>query len=79
MSLYTVRSPGYKIIKFDGDLNPVETYETGLDACTCPAHKFPCRHVTILGLFLETQRVDSGWLFDWEGGKRWLPPLENDQ
>lgn len=75
-SLYTVRTgESYQVLKFDEDLEHLETYSTSAEGCTCPAgHMDTCRHRQILGLFLETDRVNSGWFVDWDRTK-WHNPI----
>lgn len=76
-ALYTVRT-GYTVTKFSPDLDPLEVYSTSAEGCTCPAGHAPtCRHRQILQAFLEADRVDSGWMVNWDKTE-WIPPLENE-
>lgn len=79
MPLYNVKSQmpnEFVVTKFDDDLNVESSYllisnSDGL-VCECPAGVRPsCRHRDMLPLFVKYNRVNSGWVIDWDGGKEW--------
>jgi len=45
--------------------------------CNCPAHKPWCRHCEILRLFQGEQRVNSGWMYNYDQ-KTWIQPITNE-
>jgi hypothetical protein len=72
MSLYNIKAngKGYKITKFDEELNPLTTYTVGSLGCGCPAGIKPhCRHRQMLPLFQATGRVNTGWFYEFEEDK----------
>lgn len=79
MTLYNLRSTelGFKITKFDSDLNPESSYDMSLSGfgwtCTCPAsHRKDCRHRKMAPVMVD--RVDTGWFYDFDT-KLWCDPL----
>ena len=74
MSMYNVKENGngYKITKFDGDLNPQGTYPVSAKDCGCEAGvrgRADCRHRHMLPLFQATGRVNTGWFYEFDTGK----------
>jgi hypothetical protein len=72
MSLYNIKEngSGYKISKFDEELNPLATYSVGGKSCECRAGVRPhCRHRQMLPLFQILGRVNTGWFFEFEDEK----------
>lgn len=72
MSLYNVKEngDGYKITKFDEELNPITTYSTGRVSCDCPGgHRPTCRHRQMLPYFQATGRVNTGWFLEFDNNK----------
>jgi len=81
MNYYSIKTAGdaFRVTKFDRDLNPSAIYRiTAKGKCDCPQalnrHQ-PCRHQVILKQFLEAERVDSGYMLDYDS-KMWLQPLK---
>jgi hypothetical protein len=83
-NLYTVRGREkglFEVIKFDEDLNPEETYhiseldELGASViCTCFAGSKPtCRHRQMVRVFQAENRIDSGWMYNFDK-KQWFKP-----
>ena len=82
MSVYTVRSisDGWRVTKFDGDLNVESSYAVHGTLCECPqASRGYCRHIEILGIFQAASRIDTGWFLDYDKGGEWLPPLKTGE
>lgn len=80
MPLYTCRSyqpDEFAITKLTDDLDPESTYilrmdEDGELTCECPANARPtCRHRQMLKHFCSTQRINTGWVLDWDNGAQW--------
>lgn len=82
MPLYNCRSQtmqDFCITKLDDDLNPESSYilvphgdDPNSFSCDCPAGVRPsCRHRLMLPFFCESNRVNSGWCLDWDGGQQW--------
>lgn len=72
MSLYNVKEngDGYKITKFDEELNPLNTYTVGSLGCECKAGVRPtCRHRQMLPIFQYLGRVNTGWFLEFEDDK----------
>jgi hypothetical protein len=76
MSLYNLRTTelGYRITKFDGDLNIESSYEmynhSGNFVCTCPAAQRPtCRHRQMIDELLP--KVDRGFFYNYDH-KTWV-------
>lgn len=79
--LYGLRttSQGYRIVKFDGDLNIIAIYELtlrrGYVSCQCfQANKSTCRHRQMIEIFTQQSRADKGWFYAYDTGE-WLKPL----
>lgn len=73
MSLYNLRTDGdgFRITKFDDDLNPEASYLVSFAGCECPAgHRDTCRHRKMLPVIKD--RVDSNWFWDFDES-RWVP------
>ena len=69
MTLYNIKSTssGYRITKFDNDLNPESSYLVSLSECECPQGSRPtCRHRKMLPGFIDKWRVDTNWFYDYE-------------
>lgn len=67
MTLYNLRTTetGYRITKFDSDLNISSSYNVSMIACECPqGHKPTCRHRKMLPLMLD--RVDTAWFWHYD-------------
>ena len=74
MSLYKVRTLNnqYNVTKLTDDLEPESSYNTSLDECDCPAgHRTSCRHRAMLTEFIETNRVDTAWMLDFDN-EQWF-------
>lgn len=69
---------GYRITKFDDDLNVESSYETTLAECTCPQGSKPtCRHRQMLPEFLLKGAVDNATFLCWHGDAAsvlWIRP-----
>lgn len=69
MNLYNLKSTGlgYRITKFDFDLNPESSYEMTRDTCQCPqGHKATCRHRRMFPIFETAKRIDTPWFLCFE-------------
>lgn len=86
-SWYTFRTTGaqspnlFNVIKFDKDQEYEETYQLAKEGnsfvCTCPAgHKW-CRHKQMFLIFQAEQRIDSGYLYNFDK-KLWQEPIQLD-
>jgi hypothetical protein len=82
--MYNLKSTpdGYRMVKFDQDIN-VEavyeiTYRRGRFYCDCPqGGKSPtCRHRDMIPVFTSHKAVNTGKFYDYENDK-WLPPINN--
>lgn len=81
MPLYNCRShqPNeWAITKLTDDLDPENTYvlrpdpDSGEITCECPAGIRPtCRHRQMLPHFTAANRVNTGWVLDWDNGAQW--------
>ena len=64
-------------LKFDPDQIQPESYNIvdlkGSLVCTCPAGGRFCRHKKMLRRFQAENRVDSGWMLQFDADK-WIPP-----
>lgn len=72
MSLYNIKEngSGYKITKFDEELNPLGHYSVSPRECECRAgHRPICRHRQMLPLFQALGRVNTGWFLEFEDNK----------
>lgn len=87
MSLYNLRFAdfGFTITKFDDDLNPQGSYNVGNDPntgqlyCDCPAgQRHTCRHREMLPIFLDTNRVNTNWFYDYDakGWRQYVGPFD---
>lgn len=81
MELYSMRSThnGYRMVKFNEDLNVLATYDmptfAGRLGCSCfQSSKPTCRHRQMAQIFLTFGRVDTGWFLNYED-LEWQPPL----
>jgi hypothetical protein len=81
MTIYSVKSTpqGYRMVKFDADLNVEAVYEMRQTRRTvhCPCFRgngASCRHREMLQLFLAQKAVNTGKFYDYDG-KRWLPAV----
>jgi len=76
MPLYNMKEngSGYKIAKFDDDLNPEEksVYTVTATECTCPSgHRPTCRHRQMLPEFQATGRVNTRWFLEFDN-REWF-------
>lgn len=74
MPLYNIRTTelGYRITKFDSDLNVLSSYTTTAATCECPQGIKPtCRHRKMLPLMVD--RADSAWFYNYDQGV-WKDP-----
>lgn len=80
MPFYSCRSyqpDEFAITKLNDELEPESTYVLRMDdegqlTCECPASVRPtCRHRQMLPHFRTTQRVNTGWVLDWDNGAQW--------
>ena len=81
MPLYNCRSHiphAYAITKLTEDLDPESTYVLRTDpatnelVCECPAAVRPtCRHRQMLPHFINANRINTGWVLDWDNGAQW--------
>lgn len=80
MILYNLRSEygpgmvleGFRITKFDDDLNVESSYLVSEIACECPqGHKPKCRHRTMLPLMRD--RVNTAWFYCYDS-RLWYDP-----
>ena len=74
MSLYNAKKlkDHYQITKFDDELEVESSYNTSSETCDCPAGvRDTCRHRQMLPEFVEADRYDSSWFFDWDN-RRWF-------
>jgi hypothetical protein len=81
MSVYTVRhtDDGWRVTKFDQDLNVESSYTVRGTTCECPqAARGYCRHLDILSSFQAMDRVNTGWFLNFDSGD-WLPPLDTGE
>jgi hypothetical protein len=85
MTLYNLRSDGdgYRITKFDNDLNVESSYLLSEHACECPAgHRSSCRHRQMLPHMLAAGLADSAGFYDFETRQVLVPisddPMEED-
>lgn len=86
MSLYSVRQTAYlsyRMVKFDEDFNVQEVwylYKKGLFRdwnCDCwQKNKHTCRHRQMIDLFINNNKVNSGWFYD-PDRKEWERPLND--
>jgi hypothetical protein len=82
-ALYTVREIGFdsfRVVKFDQYVNVLGFYlvwKTKDWECNCPqGGRLDCRHRIILRIFQRENRVNSGWLYDFDG-QRWERPMND--
>lgn len=71
--LYNCRHSGdqYRITKFNEHYEPVEgsSYLCTVQECDCPAGQRPmCRHREMLPRFLQREKVNTGWMYDYDRG-----------
>ncbi len=69
---------GYRIGKFDGDLNLEAAYHVGLNGreCDCPAGNKPiCKHRKMLPIFKDAEHINDGWFLNWNT-RQWAAPPE---
>jgi hypothetical protein len=67
------------VTKLTDDLEPeldkegkVKAYTTTVTECDCPAgHRTSCRHRAMLPEFIETKRVNTAWLLDFDN-QQWF-------
>lgn len=79
MTYYNARSTelGFKVTKFDDDLNVESTYDmiedpSGSIKCMCPAGQRPtCRHRQMIDQL--STRVDTPWMLDFDT-RAWVDP-----
>ena len=81
MPLYNMKEngSGYKITKFNDDLEPeldkdgqVKTYAVSASECSCPAgHRPTCRHRQMLPDFQNTGRVNTRWFLEFDN-REWF-------
>lgn len=87
--LYTIRQNKpddvtYECVKVDPDSTSVQVYHIsdlpgGAMICTCPAGGRPtCRHRQMLRLFQAEERINSGWMYQFDS-KKWFEPQTDDQ
>lgn len=70
---------GYRICKFDDLLNVLTVYELtqrrGWISCPCfQGGKSTCRHREMVSIFMQCNRIDKGWFYEYNTGQ-WLKPL----
>lgn len=66
---------GYRITKFDDNLEVESSYVTSTHECDCPAgSRDTCRHRQMLPEFISRERIDSWWFLDWDN-RKWLDPF----
>lgn len=72
---------GYRIVKFDEwlEVQPESIYELTVRRgwVHCPCHqgnKETCRHREMLKLFIQMNRVDKGWFYEYSASK-WIAPI----
>ena len=83
--VYSVRTEGggYRVTKFNAELNPVSFYHLEDDGetvtCNCPqSNRGPCRHIDILDAFgLYPERVDAGWFYCLDT-RDWFSPVAQE-
>jgi hypothetical protein len=71
MTLYNCRTDldGYRITKFDSDMNVESSYHCTDTTCDCPAGQRPmCRHREMLPAFIGRGAVDKGWFLNYDEG-----------
>lgn len=73
----------YEVKKFDSDFNFVESYymsEVGHSIiCGCPAGGRPtCRHRKMLRIFQAEEKIDTGWMYQFDK-ELWHKPLTVDE
>jgi hypothetical protein len=71
MTLYNLKTStdGFRITKFDEDLNVESSYITSLNGCDCPAgHRGTCRHREMLSTLRA--KANRPWMYDYDN-KRW--------
>lgn len=85
MALYSLRTTteGWRIAKFDKDINPLSTYNLRVDgeniACECPqSSRGHCRHIDIFNEFFLRDRINSGWFYDIDDDM-WHPPIDSGE
>jgi hypothetical protein len=71
------------MVKFDEGLNVLTVYELtirrGWISCQCfRANRETCRHRQMIALFVQHDRVDKGWFYDYGSGE-WLKPLTQNR
>lgn len=67
MSLYNLRTAelGYRVTKFDSDLNVESSYNVTPSTCDCPqGHKPTCRHRKMLWNLLQILDTEFFWDYD---------------
>lgn len=80
--LYNCRHAGdeYRITKFDEHYVPVEgsSYLCTHKECDCPAGQRPmCRHREMLPKFIARDKVNTGWMYDYDRGG-WVQAFDDD-
>ncbi len=76
---YRKTAKGFRVVKFDEDHSVLTAYELEVRRnwvrCQCfAANRETCRHREMLKLFVQHDRVDKGWFYEWNTGK-WVRPL----
>src|SRR5437868_4986457 len=70
-ALYNCRTDpaGYRITKFDTDMNVQSSYICTETTCDCPAGVRPmCRHREMLPAFIARGAVGNGWFLNYDEG-----------
>src|SRR5689334_11496685 len=85
--VYSVRTVlgGWRVVKFDQWLNVVTIREVrgtlvGTMTCSCYRkyhHTDYCKHRLMIPLFIQLDRVDKGWFYDYEN-QQWHTPVTEE-
>lgn len=83
---YSIRKEGdrFAIYKFDQDHNPqgvpyyVSLAADKLSMCDCFAGHTWCRHKKMIVEFQKLDRVNSGWLYNFDRNK-WIKPIQQEE
>lgn len=55
---------GYRVTKWDQDMNIEASYLVTSSTCDCPSRNKPCKHVNLVGVAIAMKTVDTQNFFD---------------